>query len=232
MAHQACKDEFDAYRRRWGLKKAEWIFAEYPTSDRRILERRAALLWMISDLAPTHSFTLQLNITQSDLGLDLKNSEYAAAKMFKLGVSRLAKMDLTLATDLVLEEARYSPFRPVWMAFPEGLDKRLHYHGVLGIHPALKNRFADMVKGFVDKFNANESNRGCSLVIDELRNRQKQLSYLMKDIGDDLLYNNIVMSAEFLPKTFPHLVQKGFKFVPAKLDPMPARLPRDWSSCE
>jgi hypothetical protein len=228
MAHKSWIDEFEAYRRRWGLRKAKWIFAKYPTNDRRVIERRGGLLWMIDDLAPTHTFTLQTNLTQWDLGISLSNPEYVLAKMFEKGVSRLAKMDLALNNDLLLEEARYSPFRLNWIAFPEGKDGRLHYHGVMGVHEAVKVRFEGMIEEWRTKFNSDERNCGCSLEIDELRNRPKQLSYPMKGIGDDLLFKNLVMSADFLPKGFPHLVQKGFKYVPAQLDPVPARFPRNW----
>jgi hypothetical protein len=230
--HPAVLDQMNAILHRQALKAAVRVFP--PTDNRQLRDRQAAEFAMIDVLPNPQIMHFQPNITPSRFGLDHMDPRQAVPRLFELGRHSLMKFDLFINNRLLLEEARYSPFRCQWLAYPEvgAAGSGLHYHLAFGINDCLMERFNVISQELLRQFNSDPRSAGCSVVPHKLNNRRKQIPYILKKIGDDLMYNNRIVWKEFLPPSWPHLVRREGKWVHKKLDPIPARFPRDWSCAE
>jgi hypothetical protein len=222
-------EQLEVENRRWALWEADRVFCgEKKAPPPWLRERRADELWMMSTIDITHVLHVQTNLSQETLRLYQLNPRRAIERMGAAGYRRLEKLDLFLNIRIVLREARRSPFRLQWFAYMEVSSGSLHYHIVLGVDPAVRDRFESMVTGLMAQFEADPRSKGCSLVLHPYNNPRKQRKYVLKRIDNDLMYDNRVFWTQFV-RDPPTLVRKGSKWVRADLNPRPKHWPVDWT---
>jgi hypothetical protein len=195
---RAVHDQMRDFLHQMHLTQEGQIFRRNPTTDQRLRDLRAAHLSLIYTLPPTHTFTIQTNIEKP---VSNRSREVVTPSMLQLGIVELKRFDLFFNLGLLGHEARYSPFRWRWFAYPEVSSGRLHYHAVACVYYAVARLFKRDSAKIVERFNRTNL-FGCSVKLAELNNEERQVSYPLKHLDDydSLLSQNFFFWNECLPK--------------------------------